>query len=68
MGSGSIVRDRVGITHMGYPTAPYPSCDSGPSRSIDLGDLLAQDLHAEMEDEIIPPKKLVRQISQAANL
>ena len=53
---------------MGHPTAPYPSLDSGPSRLIDLGDPLAQDLPMEIEDEIIPPKKLVRQISQAANL
>ena len=67
MESGSIVRDRVGITCMGHPTAPYPSLSSGPSHSINLGDLLAQDLPAEIEDEIIPPKKLVRQISQAAN-
>ena len=63
---GSIVRDGVGITHMGHPTAPYPSLDCGLSRPIDLGDPLAQDLPMEIEDEITP-KKLVRQISQVAN-
>ena len=68
MESGSIVRDGVGVTRMGHPTAPYPSLGSGPSRPIDLGDPLAQDLPVEIEDEIIPPKKLVRQISQAVNL
>ena len=44
-----------------------PSLDSGPSCPIDLDDLLGQDLPMEIEDEIIPPKKLVRQISQATN-
>ena len=50
----SIVRDEVGITCIGHPTAPYPSLDSGLSRPIDLGDPLAQDLPVEIEDEIIP--------------
>ena len=68
MESGSVVRDRVGITHMGHLTAPYPSLSSGPSYLIDLGDPLAQDVPVEIEDEIIPPKKLVRQISQVLNL
>ena len=63
MESGSIVRDRVGITCMGHPTAPYPSLGSGPSRPTDLGDSLAQDFPTEIEDEIILLKKLVRQIS-----
>ena len=54
MESGFVVRDRVGITHMGHPTAPYPSLGSGLSHPIDLGDPLAQDLPAEIEDEIIP--------------
>ena len=67
MESGSVVRDRVGITRMGHPTAPYPSLGSGPSYLIDLGDPLAQDLPMEIEDEIILPKNLLRQISQAAN-
>ena len=66
--SGSVVCDGVSITCMGHPTAPYPSLGSGPSRPTDLGDLLAQDFPAEIEDEIILPKKLVRQISQATNL
>ena len=55
MESGSIVRDGVGITRMGHPTAPYTSLGSGPSRPIDLGDPLAQDLPTEIEDEIISP-------------
>ena len=38
MESGSVIHDRVGITRMGHPTAPYLSLGSGPSRSIDLGD------------------------------
>ena len=63
----SVVHDGVSITHMGHPNAPYPSLLSGPSRPIDLGDLLAQDLPTKIEDEITP-KKLVRQISQVANL
>ena len=54
MESGSIIRDGVGITRMGHPTAPYPSLGSGLSRPIDLGDPLAQDLPIEIEDEIIP--------------
>ena len=40
-GSGSVVHDEVGITCIGHPPAPYPSLSSGPSHSIDLGDLLA---------------------------
>ena len=68
MESRFVVHDGVGITCMGHPTASYPSLSSRPSRSIDLGDPLAPDLPVEIEDEIIPPKKLVRQISQAANL
>ena len=68
MGSGSIVRDGVGITPMGHPTAPQPSLDSGPSHPIDLGDPLAQHLPAEIEDDIISPKKLVRQVNQVVNL
>ena len=67
MESGSIVRDRVGITRMGHPTAPYPSLDRGPSHLTDLGDPLPQDFPTEIEDEIILPKNLVRQISQAVN-
>ena len=67
MKSGSVVLDGVGITRMGHTTAPCPSLDSGPSRLTDLGDLLAQDFPMEIEDEIILPKNLVRQISQAAN-
>ena len=67
MESGSVVCDGVGITRMGHPTAPYLSLGSGLSRLIDLGDPLAQDLPTEIEDEIIPSKKLVRQISQVAN-
>ena len=54
MESKSIVHDGVGITRMGHPTAPYPPLDYGPSRLIDLGDPLAQDLPTEIEDEIIP--------------
>ena len=57
---GSVVRDRVSITRMGHSTAPYPSLGSGPSRPINLGDPLAHDLPVEIEDEIIPPKKIVR--------
>ena len=68
MESRSIVHDGVSITRMGHPTAPYLSLGCGPSRPIDLGDPLAQDLPMKIEDEIILPKKLVRQISQAANL
>ena len=67
MESGSIIHDRVDITHIGHPTAPCPSLDSGLSRSTDLGDPMAHDFPMEIEDEIILPKKLVRQISQAAN-
>ena len=67
MESGSVVRDRVGITRMGHPTAPCPSLNSSPSRLTDLGDPLAHDFPTEIEDEIILPKNLVRQISQAAN-
>ena len=52
---------------MGHPTAPYPSLGSELTCPIDLGDPLAQDLHTEIEDEIILPKKLVRQISQEVN-
>ena len=39
---------------MGHSTIPYPSLGSGLSRPIDLDDPLAQDLPAEIEDEIIP--------------
>jgi len=39
--SGSVVRDGVGITHVGHPAAPYLSLGSGPSHPIDLGELLA---------------------------
>ena len=53
---GSIFRDRVNITHMGHPTAPYPSLSSGLSHPTDLGDPLAQDFPTEIEDEIILPK------------
>ena len=67
MESRSVIRDRVSITRMGHPTAPCLSLDSGPSRLTDLGDLLAQDFPTEIEDEIILPKNLARQISQAAN-
>ena len=67
MKSESIIRDRVSITRMGHPTAPYPSLGSELTCPIDLGDPLAQDLPAEIEDEIIPSKKLVRQINQATN-
>ena len=67
MESGSIVRDGVGITRMGHSTAPHPSLGSGPSHPIDLGDPLVQDFPMEIEDEIILPNKLVRQISQATN-
>ena len=56
MESGFVVRNGVSITHTGHPTAPYPSLGSGPSRWIDLGDLLAHDFPAEIEDEIILPK------------
>ena len=63
MESRSVVRDGVGITRMGHPTAPYPSLDSGPSCLTDMGDPLAQDFPTEIEDEIILPKNLVRQIS-----
>ena len=52
---------------MGHPTTPYPYLGSGLSCPINLGDPLAQDLPAEIEDEIILPKKLVRQINQATN-
>ena len=68
MESWSVVRDGVDITHMGHPTAPYPSIDSGSSHLTDLGDPLAHDFPTEIEDGIILPKKLVRQIRQAANL
>ena len=54
MESGSVIRDGVGITRMGHPTAPYPSLNSILSHSIDLSDPLAQDLPAEIEDEITP--------------
>ena len=67
MESGSIIRNVVGVTSMGHPAAPYPSLGSGPSRPIDLGDPLSQDFLVEIEDQIIPPKKLVRQISEAVN-
>ena len=67
MESWSVVHDEVGITRMGHATAPCPSLDSGLSRLTDLGDPLAQDFPTEIEDEIILPKNLVRQISQAAN-
>ena len=60
MESGSVIRDEVSITRMGHPAAPYPSFSNGLSRPINLGDPLAQDLPTEIEDEIIPPKKLVR--------
>ena len=56
MESGFVVRDGVGITCMGHPTAPCPSLDSGLSRLTDLGDPLAQDFPTEIEDEIILPK------------
>ena len=39
--SRSIVRDRVDVTRMGHPTAPYPSLGSGLSHPINLGDPLA---------------------------
>ena len=68
MESGFVVRDGVSITRMGHPTTPCPSLDSGPSCLTDLGDPLAQDFPTEIEDEIILPKDLARQISQAANL
>ena len=67
MESGSVVHDGVDITCMGHPTAPYPSLGSGPICPTDLGDPLAHDFPVEIEDEIILPKKLVRQISQAVN-
>ena len=67
MESESVVHDGVGITRMGHSTTPYPSLDRGPSHLTDLGDPLPQDFPTEIEDEIILPKKLVRQISQAAN-
>ena len=54
MESGSVIRDGVGTTHMGHPTAPYMSLNSGTSRLIDLGELLAQDLPVEIGDEITP--------------
>ena len=54
MESRSVVRDGVDITCMGHPIAPYPSLDSGLSRSIDLGDPLAYDFPAKIEDEITP--------------
>ena len=54
MGSGSIICDIVGITCMGYPTAPYLSLGHDLSRSIVLVDTLAQGLPMEIEDEIIP--------------
>ena len=38
---GSVVRDGVGITRMGHPTALYPSLGSSLSHLIDLGDPLA---------------------------
>ena len=60
MESGFVVLDGVGITRMGHSTAPYPSLGSCSSRPIDLGDPLAQDFPMEIEDEIIPTKKLVR--------
>ena len=41
VGSRSIVHDGASVTYMGHPTAPYPSLGSGPSHSIDLGDLPA---------------------------
>ena len=41
MESGSVIRDGVGITCMGYPNAPYPFLGSRSIRSIDLGDRLA---------------------------
>ena len=34
---GPIVRDRVGVTCMGHPAAPYPSLGSGQSCLIDFG-------------------------------
>ena len=56
MESGSIVRDGVGLTRMGQPTAPYPSLGSGLSRLINLGDPLVQDFPAEIENKIILSK------------
>ena len=56
MESRSVVCDGVDMTRIGHPTAPYPSLDSDPSRPIDLGDPLAQDFPANIEDEIILPK------------
>ena len=67
MESGSVLCDGVGITHMGHPTAPYSSLDSGLSRLTNLGGPLAQNFPTEIEDEIILPKNLVSQISQATN-
>ena len=54
MKSRSVVRDRVGISRMGHPTAPYPSLDSGLSHSIGLGDPLAPGFPMEIDDEITP--------------
>ena len=56
MKSRSIIHDRVSITRMGHPAAPYQSLGTDPSRLIDLGDPLAQDFPMEIEDEIILPK------------
>ena len=39
--SGFVIHDRVSLTHLGHPAAPYISLGSGLGRSIDLGDLLA---------------------------
>ena len=37
MKSGSIVHDEIGLTHVSYPAAPYPSLGSGPIHPIDFG-------------------------------
>ena len=66
--SGSIIRDRVGITRMGHPVAPYSSLDSGYAVRSTCIAPLGQDLPTEIEDENIPRKNLVSKISQAVNL
>jgi len=55
-----IIRDGLDITYVGHPAVPYPS--------LDFCYLLGQDLPTGIGDENIPPKNLVRQISQAMNL
>ena len=68
MESRSVIRDGVGITHVGHPAAPYPFLGSGQATRSTCVALLGQDLPTEIEDENITRKNLVRQISQAANL